>query len=691
MSENALTFTPGNTLPWGTEERKKPQETWNPTPEEKEALFRIKSRYENEMLPAQAQYHKEWDEAKTIYECVITPDPLKETFKLPISHMVIDAALAEEIDAFPDFAIDTQEPQDRQKLPLLNAAKKYALLRANWEKVKMEALRIRRIYGWCAMRISYSRETRKIKQRVPIQGDSGIMIGYREVIDYPWDDIRLEVIDNPRRFLIGDMDTDIDDAEDCALVTDVSWDSFKIKVQHDTRYKNINFVHAGWEYGFDIKGELVEPTQQQNAQGRKVRIIEYWNKHRDEYVMMANNVIIRQTCLLDDHKELPFAVLHMHRRPHSFYSKGIPKLIESIEAAYNSVMQAEVRATKLAFPILVTDDDNAIDPRQIAPYPGVVLEGGLDRIDLKQLGSVPNEVYRLKDKLEENLIWLTGINFKQIFSSDSPSQMRVGIEALKKESMLARVNANLRENEANFIVRLGQLLLEDIMQYFPTPKVRRLMPEEETGNLPDEDVIFEGDKKIGVLEMRKIPVEGMLLTEEQDKEKGVFSLKHDNEKGRSYIIARPEYIRCYSRLDIQSVRPSAMGSSKEARKLTMMELSDHAIMVNQAAMQMNATPPQIDPNTGQPIDQGTPGEPIWDLEFIEEQLAEAHDLPLQKALVSKKGSDQEAALADLEELGNQFMQTFQKAPQPTPMMQTAGGQQQPMNSTQQNQFLQQTT
>lgn len=675
---DSVTYTPDNKIPL-LEDALKGAKSWKPTQEERDIVTRVLYRFEHELLPAQQQFWTEWDDARKIYEAWIQPDPLRlrETFKVPWSHTIIDAATAEEVDAFPDFAIDTQEGEDKQKLPILNAAKKYALQRANWEKVKHEALRLRRIYGWCAVRISYSRETRIIKQRKPVKGDDGMMIGYDEVIDYPWDDIRLEVIDNPRRFLVDDGAHEIDDvsgrgADDCALITDLSWLSFREMVQYDKRFKNTQFVKPGAEYWVNDKMEIVQPDQNVVAdQSKRVRLIEYWNRRTDEYIVIANGVLIRYCPLVDDHKELPFAVMHMHRRPHSFYSKGIPKLIESLEAVYNAVMQAEVRATKLAFPILRMDEDSTADPRSVAQYPGVVFEAAKDSMELLQMGSVPGEVYQLKDKIESLLVWVTGVNYQQLFSKDESD--RVGIEALKKESMLARVNANLRENEANFVVRIGNLLIQDIMQYYPVPKIRRLMPADDLGKLGKEKIHWEGtvlprlvkDKKTklprGVWELRKIPVEGLQIREQANEEKGVFTLFNEGSSGNSYILARPEYIRTASKLDIQAVRPSAMGSSKEAKKLTMLELSAHALNVNQLNMKEN--------EQGQPVPTA-----IWDMEYLEKEVAEAYELPVKKAILSEKEKDGRQAQKALEQVAGAYTQkfkdkaTFAQQTMPTPPM-----------------------
>lgn len=663
----AITYTPENKIPL-LEDALKGAKSWKPKKEEAEVVTRVLYRFEHELLPAQSAFWTEWDDAKKIYEAWIQPDPLRlrETFKVPWSHTIIEAAAAEEVDAFPDFAIDSQEGEDKQKLPILNAAKKYALQRANWEKVKHEALRLRRIYGWCAVRCYYSRETRLIKQRKPMKGDNGMMIGYEEVVDYPYDDIRFEVIDNPKRFLIDDNAKELDDssgrgADDCALITDMSWLAFREMVQYDKRFINTQYVKPGAEYWVNDQMEMVAPQEQPADQTKKVRVIEYWNRRTDEYVVIANGVLIRFCPLVDDHKELPFAVLHMHRRPHTFYSKGIPKLIESLEAVYNAVMQAEVRATKLAFPILRMDEDGTSDPRSVAGYPGVVFEAAKDSIELMQLGTVPNEVYKLKEKIESLLVWVTGINYQQMFSDNQSD--RVGVEALKKETQLARVNLSLRENEANFIVRIGNLLIQDIMQYYPVPKIRRILPADDISLLSKQKLNWEGtvmskvikDRGTGVArgiwELRKIPVEGMQIKESADEDKGLFTLTNEG-VGNSYVLARPEYIRTTSRLDIRAVRPSAMGSSKEAKKLTLMELSAHALQTNQ----MN-------------LKEGVPAA-IWDMDYLETQLAEAYELPTKKAILSQQKGAGNTAQAALKKIADPYNQAF-KQTQQFPQQQSA--------------------
>jgi hypothetical protein len=658
---DTLTYTPDNKIPL-LEDALAGAKTWKPGAEERKLVTKVISRFENDMLPAQQVFWKEWEDAKKIYEAQITPDPLqlRETFKVPWSHTIIETAIAEEVDAFPDFTIDTQEGEDKQKLPILNAAKKYALARANWEKVKHEALRLRRIYGWCVVRIYYSRETRIIKQRKPVKGDNGIMMGYEEVIDHPWDDIRLEVIDNPKRFLIDENARELDDAtghgaDDCALITDVSWGAFREMVQFDNRFINTEFVKPGAEYWINDQMQVQEPDMSIPAdETKKVRMIEYWNRRTDQYVVIANGVLIRNCPLVDDHKELPFACLHMHRRPHTFYSKGIPKLIESLEAVYNAIMQAEVRATKLAFPILRMDEDGTTDPRSVAPYPGVVIEAAKESIELLQLGTVPGEVYKLKDKIESLLIWVTGINYQSLFSANESD--RVGIESLKKESMLARVNANLRENEANFIVRMGGLLVQDIMQYYPVPKVRLLTKADDVVKLGKakmrwEDTVLpklvkdpKTKKPRGVWELRKIPIEGMKLSEKANEEKGLFTLLNEGGVGNSYVLARPEYIRVFSKLEITPVRPSAMGSSKEAKKLMLMELSAHAQQVN-----------QIEVTNG--------GKPIWDMEYMEKQVAEAYELPPKKALVAEKGKGEDNAQQAIKKITEPMQSLMQEQTQ----------------------------
>lgn len=663
-----MTFTSGNSVPdsenvMGEKDQKRTTASWTPNKEEEADLKLVMPRVENEMYPAQQVYHQEWQDAKEIYEAQIIPEPNRPNIRIPWSFIVNDSAMAEEIDAFPDIQLDTQEDDDKPKLRVLEAAMKYALANANWDKVKIDARRISRIYGICPMRVSYQRETRLIKERVPVMGDDGFKVEYKETYDFPVDDITFEVIDDPKRFLIDDTARDIDVAEDCALFTKVNWNMFRQKVQHDSRFKNIDYVKPGVEYFMDASastdsGLTVTTADPKSNSPKTVKILEYWNKALDKYVMIANGIIIRSTCLVDDHKELPFTVLHMYRRPHVFWSKGIPKTIESLEAPYNAVIAAEVQATKLAFPILTTTEDAGIDPRAIAPYPGIVLEGAMEKMKLEQLGTVPAEAYKLKEKLEQLMIWTTGINYQQIFSDNQSD--RVGIESLKKESMLSRVNSNLRENESNFIVRLGNLLSQDIMQYYTGPKIRKLMSTDDLSFLKDlsfdrdgKQLVKDGSGNVkGVIERRKIPIQGVYMQENKTETGYQLSAKKDRvTDSSSYILARPEYIRTKSKLDIRAVRPSAMGSSKEARKLVFMELSNHALDVNATVQKMAGVDAQ-----GQPV----PTKPIWNLEYMETKLAEVNDLPPEKAIHSEDSDSGNEAQDAFKKIANPLMETFKK-------------------------------
>ncbi len=659
MPEDSLTFTEGNKVP-DKEDAVDNGEFWSPSEEETKIVQRVLSRVEEDMYSTQSSHHTEWDDATQIYEAFTEPRKNRPNFQLPISHMLIETALAEEVDAFPDVELEAQDDDDVSKLPIMNSAKKYALARTNWEAIKIDARRICRIYGIAPVRISYIRETRKIKERVGIKygADDGAMIAYRDTWDYPVDDIMMEVIDNPRRFLIDPNVRDISDHRtvDCALFTEVSWEAYKQSVQHNRFYQNVDKVKPGANYHLDMNGLLVPPdVTATDSRQHNVTILEYWNQKTDEYIVIANGVLIRSGPLPDDHKTLPFAVMHMYRRPHTFYSKGVPKLVESIEAAYNKMMNATTQATGLSFPIIVTSEDAGIDPRAIAAYPGIVMDGALDKLKLEQLGSVPSEVYSYAEKLESWLIWVSGINFQNIFGQQSD---RVGIEALKKEGMLTRVNFNLRDNEANFVVRLADLLIQDIQQYYPAMRIRAITAKDDLGNVAEDKKVVDKETGMvrGILEDRRIPIDaGIQFTEHENKEKGVFELKAELSDKKSYILARPEYIRTKTRFAIRSVRPSAMGSSKEAKKLMLQELLSTALDVNGAQAQMGTT---TDPKTG----QTTPGKPVFNIPYLAQRLVEAFELPINKALKDENQDSGKQAQNAMQDLGQGFMDSFNHNP-----------------------------
>lgn len=62
-----------------------------------------------------------------------------------------------------------------------------------------------------------------------------------------------------------------------------------------------------------------------------IRVVKYYNKYDDQYIIIANGVVIRRGPLPFNHKKLPFSVARCTHVKNSFYGVGIATLLDNLQ------------------------------------------------------------------------------------------------------------------------------------------------------------------------------------------------------------------------------------------------------------------------------------------------------------------------------------------------------------------------
>ncbi len=594
------------------------------------ALEKFIQERKEQMLDEQKRFHEEWEYAESQVNSNITEDEMREGLNISLSRMIIEYALAEELNAFSSIEFISPDAEERHIEVMVNAAKDDVLERNMYDYEVMKAKRARRIYGVCPMFVRYESKTLVTKD-LEFNGIDEVWHDTMQVED----GIKITAITDPRNFLLDPAAEDIHTAEDCALMIRLTKAQFD-NAFSDQKYKKLeveenvlNQPHA--------ELNLLTTTQDQKISNQAmVDVLYYWNVEHKIYAILAGGKIIYKSNIPYWHQQLPFAAMHMYRRSGTFWSMGVPKVLEHIETSYNELVRETLRAAKLSFPIITTGETTMLDATNLQHYPGLILPGGKDNIQLQALGSVPGEVYGLLDELKKQAILATGVNFEQVYDTKSD---RVGIESLKKESQVLLITSNVRQNEQIFLARLGFLLERTIQQYYPVPQIVPLTNAVQMEEFDKTDQKMLGDKLVGV-RYRQVRLTDMMLNETRDGER--WKLSADKNKGKGYFYARPEYLRSRSPLLTRVIRPSAMGGSKEAKKLAAQELLAIATDANALATQSQ-----------QP--------PVFDIQGIGSIIAELSEFPVDRILA--KGTQPTAeskirqTLSPLQELFSQ-PQTF---------------------------------
>ena len=105
---------------------------------------------------------------------------------------------------------------------------------------------------------------------------------------------------------------------------------FEAMYEGDKDAKNVSKVRPGSSYK-DGDYEYFQPPKDM-TDGDYVELLHYYNKPKDKYIVIANDVVIKDMPLPFNHKQLPFIKLDTIPNPHQFYGIGIPDRLAALQA-----------------------------------------------------------------------------------------------------------------------------------------------------------------------------------------------------------------------------------------------------------------------------------------------------------------------------------------------------------------------
>lgn len=148
----------------------------------------------------------------------------------------------------------------------------------------------------------------------------------------------------------------------------------------------------------------------------QVELIRYYNKQTDKYVVIANDVVIRDGPLPYNHKQLPFVLHRLIKKEGQFYGYGIPAILESLQT-YSEILMSihlEQAAINLAPPLIYNtqfaeDIDNW---ERYAAGQKLGINGPVDDSVVRwmQPSHPVMEYNAIQQELAQHAIQVTGIN-----------------------------------------------------------------------------------------------------------------------------------------------------------------------------------------------------------------------------------------------------------------------------------------
>lgn len=208
-----------------------------------------------------------------------------------------------------------------------------------------------------------------------------------------------------------------------------------------------------------------EPTELSNI----VSVLSYYNKSRDQYIVIANGVWINplpwdeKMPIPFAHKQIPLVSFTDHYIEDDAYGMGEFDITEGSRALKNSVRSLGIEVIKAQFWF------TTVSPT--ADFDEATIQIGLRnfaRVDKEDIGFyAPNingaSLQAMEQKIDEDIIIETGIDFKSQLVSHKTTATQAGE---KTKSAQRRINLCLKINAFNFFERLGRLRMSNIEFYY---------------------------------------------------------------------------------------------------------------------------------------------------------------------------------------------------------------------------------
>ena len=251
-----------------------------------------------------------------------------------------------------------------------------------------------------------------------------------------------------------------------------SLEQFKATFENDPDAKNVDKVRAVSQYvGEDV--EFFEPPKDMDNDNY-VEVLHYYNKADDRYIVLANDVVIKDMPLPYKHKELPFVEITAYEVLHQIYGMGIPDRLKNIQSeeeilknmTYDRLHLTSNPMLKVKKPIY----GEFSKAYQTAEAGLMIPVNNQDDVMPLDYPTTNFDIFRTIDGLNRDAVLATqidpvqmGVNQKYVSATTS---------MLTKEQMDSYITA-LIDNWTESLTIAAKMAISLMGQFYPIPRVSR--------------------------------------------------------------------------------------------------------------------------------------------------------------------------------------------------------------------------
>lgn len=452
------------------------------------------------MNPQRLDAAKQWDEGEKAWDQLVKEDEGLEEWQakyyVPLTTAVVESILSDMTGQSPRPLILALSEEDKPRATVMKHAVEYSWDVADGDEELEGTLKDCLIYGDGFVQEYYWKDRRMIRNLKNVSQDKKkrTIEEYDEVEKFDYDDVYMENVspyelyfDETARTInrgpykardaIRRMIMKLSDAKD--FFSGDVWDP----------YNNIRFVKPGKDTNYY---SYFKPPEDINKKD-EVEVLWYWSRRPDDALtIVINDVLIKDGPNPYKHKQLPFAKTEDVKRPHKFYHKGEPKLLESIQKEVNIIRRMITDRNHLDIDKmwLVNRNESYSEEDTITRPHGMIRVDDPANYKPVEYGDVPASVNLTLQAIDVDAQKVTGVDLR-------PHAERTPITAtdaaILKEQLVQRVSAKLRHLERGLLVDVGRMRVSNIIQFYSQPTLEKIVGE--AGQKEYDDAVSEAQAK----------------------------------------------------------------------------------------------------------------------------------------------------------------------------------------------------
>jgi hypothetical protein len=472
----------------------------------------------------------------------------------PFTTTIVERCLAELIDQTMWPVIRGRGPEDVPKAKVLTYVKDYTWEVGNGDLQLYSAIKEALVLGKTVWREDYWQDKRQVRQLKKFNLETNEE-EYEEKDIYDFDDVYGQKI-NLRNFFIDPMASTINmgrnKANDCIERIIMNFDTFQE-----------NHIGSIWDQ-FGV-AKLVKPGGDTNYyqfyqppdgmdRDNQVEVLYYWGRRPDKFIIVANDVVIRDGPNPYNHKQLPYAEGSDIHRLNGFWANGEPKLLESIQDEMTTLRRMRVDRQHMdLFKMFLVSNRETLDEDEaiVAPSRFLYVDDPNNSIKTVEYGDINPSAYQEENALRQDGREVTGI--------ESPQPAGTATQAaIFKESTMKSLRMKIWLLSRELLTNIIRLRVPNIVQYYSVPKVANIVGE---AKMP---------------QYRQITTENIAL--ETTREGKLVEKKN---KGENFFIVKPEMIvPQYGSYDFKLSGEPTFPISKPLQQQMVREFMQHPVFMS---------------------------------------------------------------------------------------------------------------